>query len=95
MAASFIGLEVTLTLKTPPGTILRGLITNVVGQTLHLQNGMYSSSVCHDEDWEDLIVGRSKSNATFTATLFFLLKLLLRKLLKHQKLEIGELILLS
>lgn len=40
MASSFIGYTVLVTLKTPPNAQIRGIISNVTGQRLTLQDGI-------------------------------------------------------
>jgi enhancer of mRNA-decapping protein 3 len=41
MASSFIGYTVLVTLKSPPNAQIRGTISNVTGQRLTLQDGIY------------------------------------------------------
>jgi enhancer of mRNA-decapping protein 3 len=39
MASEFIGYNVLVTLRLPPGGKLQGQVANVIGQTLLLKNG--------------------------------------------------------
>lgn len=41
MASEFIGCNVTVSLRAPPGGKLQGQVADVVGQNLLLQNGMF------------------------------------------------------
>lgn len=40
MASEFIGYNVLVTLRAPPGATVQGVVADVIGQRLMLQNGM-------------------------------------------------------
>lgn len=47
MATEFIGYTVLVTLKSPPNSQIQGVVADVVGQRLTLQDGQFYRQLLH------------------------------------------------